>query len=110
MKKNNKGIKRSLKIIDKVESIRAKNNKNWMNMLKIAFKFAPKHASKIMNQINSDDKKISKLLRKLGEKRILVWSILMILLMFYKVYSNTLQPPRLDIRPLTYKTNIMICI
>ena len=67
MKKNNKGIKRSLKIIDKVESIRAKNNKNWMNILKLAFKFAPKQASKIMNQINSDDKKISKLLRKLGK-------------------------------------------
>ena len=34
---------------------------------KLAFKFAPKQASKIMNQINSDDKKISKLLRKLGK-------------------------------------------
>ena len=67
MKKNNKDIKRSLKIIDKVGGIRAKNNKNWMNILKLAFKFAPKQASKIMNQINSDDKKISKLLRKLGK-------------------------------------------
>ena len=67
MKKNNKDIKRSLKIIDKVGGIRAKNNKNWMNILKLAFKFAPRHASKIMNQINSDDKKISKLLKKLGK-------------------------------------------
>ena len=53
--------------INQIQKIRAKNNKNWMNILKIAFKFAPKHASKIMNQINSDDKKISKLLRKLGK-------------------------------------------
>ena len=53
--------------INQIQKIRAKNNKNWMNILKLAFKFAPKQASKIMNQINSDDKKISKLLKKLGK-------------------------------------------
>ena len=55
------------KVIDQIQKIRSKNNVNWMNILKLAFKFAPKQASKIMNQINSDDKKISKLLRKLGK-------------------------------------------
>ena len=54
-------------LIREIEKTRSKNNKNWMNILKLAFKFAPKQASKIMNQINSDDKKISKLLRKLGK-------------------------------------------
>ena len=54
------------KIIDQIQKIRSKNNVNWMNILKLAFKHDPKNASKIMKKINYDDKKISKLLNKLG--------------------------------------------
>ena len=68
MKKNNTNIRRYLKIIDKVEKIRSKNNVNWMDILRVAFKYAPTEAVKIMNQINSDDKKISKLLKRLGKR------------------------------------------
>ena len=53
------------KIINQIKKIRSRNNVNWMNILKLAFKFAPKEASKIMKEINSDDKKISNLLKKL---------------------------------------------
>ena len=53
------------KIINQIEKIRSKNNVNWMDILRLAFKYAPKEASKIMNKINLDDKKISNLLRKL---------------------------------------------
>jgi len=53
--------------ISKVQKIRARNNVNWMNILRLAFKHAPKEASKLMNKINSDDKKISKLLSKLNK-------------------------------------------
>ena len=53
--------------IDKVEKIRSKNNINWMNILRLAFKHAPKDAAKIMNKINKDDGKISKLLRDLSK-------------------------------------------
>ena len=59
-KKNN-----YLKIIDKIEKIRSKNNVNWMNILKLAFKLDPISASKIMKKINYDDKRISDLLNKL---------------------------------------------
>jgi hypothetical protein len=52
-------------IINKIQKIRSRNNINWMNILKLAFKYAPKEASKIMSKINSDDKKISTLLKKL---------------------------------------------
>ena len=55
MRVNNK----YLKIIDKIEKIRSKNNVNWMNILRLAFKLDPKKASKIMSKINGDDKKIS---------------------------------------------------
>ena len=54
-----------LKIINKIEKIRSKNNVNWMNILRLAFKLDPKRASKIMTKINYDDKKISILLNKL---------------------------------------------
>ena len=54
------------KIIYKIQNIRSKNNVNWMNILKLAFKLDPKRASKIMKKINYDDKKISKLLKELS--------------------------------------------
>jgi len=63
MKSNNK----YLKIITKIEKIRSKNNVNWMNILRLAFKLDPKSAKKIMQKINYDDKKISELLTKLGK-------------------------------------------
>tara|TARA_B100001121_G_C18348631_1_gene461411 strand:- start:135 stop:320 length:186 start_codon:yes stop_codon:yes gene_type:complete len=54
------------KIINQIQKIRSKNNVNWMNVLKLAFKLDPKRASKIMKKINYDDKKISKLLKELS--------------------------------------------
>ena len=44
-------------IINKIEKIRSKNNVNWMNILRLAFKLDPKAASKIMKKINYDDRK-----------------------------------------------------
>ena len=54
-----------INIINKIEKIRSKNNVNWMNILKLAFKLDPQNAAKIMKKINYDDKKISNLLKKL---------------------------------------------
>ena len=55
------------KTIDKIQKIRSKNNVNWMNILRLAFKLDPKNASRIMKKINYDDKKISILLNKLSK-------------------------------------------
>ena len=63
MKSNNK----YLKIISKIEKIRSKNNVNWMNILRLAFKLDPNNASEIMKKINYDDKRISILLKKLSK-------------------------------------------
>jgi len=57
--------KKIQKHIDQIEKIRGKNNVNWMDILRLAFKYAPDEASKVMQRINSDDKKISNLLKKL---------------------------------------------
>ncbi len=35
------------KIIDQIENVRKKNNTNWMNILRIAFKYAPKETTSI---------------------------------------------------------------
>ena len=56
------------KIIDQIENIRKKNNTNWMNILRIAFKYAPKETSRIFSRINKKDKSISKLADLLTKK------------------------------------------
>lgn len=54
-----------IKIIDKIELIRKKNNGNWMDLLRIAYKYSPKESTLIMSKIYRDDNKISKLVKKL---------------------------------------------
>ena len=56
-----------LSIISQIEKIRSKNNVNWMNILRLAFKLDANQAKKIMQKINYDDKKISQLLNKLSK-------------------------------------------
>lgn len=55
------------KIINQIEKIRSKNNMNWMDILRLAFRLDPMSASRIMKKINYDDKKISILLKKLSQ-------------------------------------------
>ena len=54
------------KTISEIQKIRSKNNKNWMDLLRLSFKHAPKESSLIMKKINSADKRISKYINKLG--------------------------------------------
>jgi hypothetical protein len=60
MKKNIK-IKKYLKIIEKIEKERSKNNVNWMDVLRLALKNAPSETIKLMESINKKDRKISSL-------------------------------------------------
>tara|TARA_Y100001980_G_C14502108_1_gene277983 strand:+ start:193 stop:822 length:630 start_codon:yes stop_codon:yes gene_type:complete len=57
--------KKYLDIINKIERVRKKNNSNWMDILRIAFKHAPSETSKIMRNIYKEDKNISSLAKKL---------------------------------------------
>ena len=54
-----------MKLIDKIEGIRKKNNKNWMDILRIAFRYAPEKTSSVLAQIYQQDKKINQLAKKL---------------------------------------------
>ena len=62
MKKRKKNY---LRIISQIENIRKKNNVNWMNILRIAFKNNPRATAKVMSKIYSDDKRIGVLVKKL---------------------------------------------
>jgi hypothetical protein len=53
------------KIIDKIEKIRGKNNSNWMNILRLAFRHNPKRAAEIMAKIYVDDSRIGKITKQL---------------------------------------------
>ena len=56
------------KIIDQIEKVRSKNNKNWMDILRLAYKYAPREAANILREIYREDKKISSLAKKLTTK------------------------------------------
>tara|TARA_B100000242_G_C42894630_1_gene414961 strand:+ start:225 stop:422 length:198 start_codon:yes stop_codon:yes gene_type:complete len=55
----------ALKLINQIQNIRKKNNINWMDMLRLAFKHDPKNASKIMLSIYREDQRVSKIVKKL---------------------------------------------
>ena len=57
------------KIIKKIENTRKKNNKNWMDILRLAYKSSPVQASKIFSQIYKEDKNVSVLAKKLLIKK-----------------------------------------
>ena len=58
-------IANSLKIVDQIQKIRSKNNKNWMDLLRLSLRLDYAKTSKILSQIYSDDQEISKLAKKL---------------------------------------------
>ena len=56
-----------LNIIDEIERIRTRNNVNWMDVLRLAFRHAPDEARELMKMINKEDDRVSSLLKKLAE-------------------------------------------
>jgi hypothetical protein len=56
------------KILNQIQKIRERNNKNWIDILRLAFKYAPKEAQIIMANIGKCDEQINKLTKKLTEK------------------------------------------
>lgn len=63
--KKKSNYKKSLRIITQIQNIRKKNNVNWMDMLRLAFKHDPKGAAKIMSNIYTDDQRVSNMVDKL---------------------------------------------
>ena len=63
--KKKKKINTNNKLINSIEKIRGKNNNNWMDILRLAFKHDPKETSKILKNIYQKDTQISKIVKKL---------------------------------------------
>tara|TARA_A100001015_G_C14393763_1_gene482735 strand:+ start:74 stop:283 length:210 start_codon:yes stop_codon:yes gene_type:complete len=65
MKKNKNNIKKALKLVNKIQNIRSKNNKNWMDLLKLSLKLDINTTSKILKDIVLSDRKISQIAEKI---------------------------------------------
>lgn len=65
MTKNIKKIKQGIKLVNKIQKIRSKNNKNWMDLLRLSLKLDFDLTSKILKEICKDDKRISNLAQKI---------------------------------------------
>ena len=65
MKKNQRKIKEGLILVNQIQKIRSKNNKNWMDLLRLSLKLDFNSTSKILKEICKDDKRISSLAQKI---------------------------------------------
>jgi len=65
MKKRLKTQSKIYKIISKIQNVRNKNNVNWMDILRLATKHAPQETIELMKKINTQDKKIASLFKKI---------------------------------------------
>ena len=65
MKNKNKKIKDGLILVNQIQKIRAKNNKNWMDLLRLSLLLDFNSTSKILKEICKDDKRISNIAQKI---------------------------------------------
>jgi len=65
MKNKNSKVKKGLLLLSQIEKIRSKNNKNWMDILKLSLELDFGRTAKIIKDINGADKRISALARKI---------------------------------------------
>jgi hypothetical protein len=61
----NKKIRQGLKFVNQIQNIRSKNNKNWMDLLRLSLELDFDTTSKIIKEICKDDKRISDLAQKI---------------------------------------------
>ncbi|KKK75348.1 hypothetical protein LCGC14_2874620 [marine sediment metagenome] len=63
MNKNNQ--RETDEILNQIQRVRSNNNHNWMDILRLAFKHAPRQAKFIMKDIAECDQKINTLTKEL---------------------------------------------
>ncbi len=56
-----------LEIIQEIEKIRAENNSNWMELIRLAFEHAPDEAKVIMSRVHKSDEQITNLFGELSK-------------------------------------------
>lgn len=63
MKKKN--LESYLKIISQIEKVRSRNNKNWMDLYRLAFAVAPEKSIILIKKILKEDSRVTELAKKL---------------------------------------------
>lgn len=67
-KKNNlRKINRSIALMNQIQKIRSKNNKNWMDLVKLSLKLDFKNTSRILSGIYKYDSQIAKITKKISK-------------------------------------------
>lgn len=62
--------KKDLNIFSKIESIRSKNNKNWMDLLRLSYESSPNKTLFILSKIISKDQILVRLAKQLKKSKI----------------------------------------
>jgi hypothetical protein len=62
--------KKDLNIFSKIESIRSKNNKNWMDLLRLSYESNPNKTLFILSKIISKDQILVRLAKQLKKSKI----------------------------------------
>ena len=57
-----------LEIIDAIEAIRSRNNRNWMDLLRLAYREASGEATAIVRAIYREDAAVSALVAELADE------------------------------------------
>ena len=61
-------MKKTKKLINNIEKLRSKNNKNWMDLLRLALDLDHNRTVKILKEIHKLDTKISKIVNEIKLK------------------------------------------
>lgn len=67
MQNKKKNYQKSLKLINKIQKIRSKNNVKWMDLLRLSLKLNPKKTAKLLFQIYAYDQQVSEIAKQLAE-------------------------------------------
>lgn len=55
----------TMEVIDQIEAARSKNNRNWMDLLRLAYRHAPDEAAEIVREIYREDHRVSELVKQI---------------------------------------------
>ena len=66
-RKLSKKVRKSLSLINKIQRIRSKNNKNWMDLVKLSLKLDFNNTSKILSGIYKNDNEVVKITKEISK-------------------------------------------
>lgn len=55
------------KLFTRIETVRSMNNGLWMEIVRIAYRYAPEETRAVMRRVNNNDQAISGMLRELAK-------------------------------------------